>query len=320
MRPRLWYMNADFEAELAEAPAAYRRKPTIARRNHRLAPALLWLARVGDALLLDEPWTDDERREAARRGVDLVAPGNPSAGAGRVFTPWGWTESSIEAGERVGAIVEPVSRDVVVRVNSKIFSHRIERERGIAVEGASLAASLDELNAAAARACPGPNDKWVVKAPLGFAARDRVLGRGPALDAPSALWATRRIARGETLLFEPWLEVRREYGVQLEIARDGAVDALGISRMLTNGAGATTGYVLGDPVARERVADLVATAREVGRRLAEAGYWGPANVDALEHAGGLRPLLEINARHTMGLVALAVERELEPRAPTVWRP
>lgn len=41
-------------------------------------------------------------------------------------------------------------------------------------------------------------------------------------------------------------------------------------------------------------------------------------MDALEHAGGLHPLLEINARHTMGFVALAVERSLRPSEPVFW--
>ena len=34
--------------------------------------------------------------------------------------------------------------------------------------------------------------------------------------------------------------------------------------------------------------------------------------------GGLHPLLEINARHTMGFVALAVERSLQPSEPVFW--
>jgi hypothetical protein len=311
-------MNADFEAEIGAWPAPYHRTPTIARRNRRLALALLPLAREGDAVLVDAPWPAAARDEAAARGVEIVLPGGDARK--RRFTPWGWTPSAIAAGERAGAIVEPVPLDVVARVNSKRFSHEIERDLGIAPSGAMLAGSLEELERAVARACPGRGDKWVVKSLFGFAARERVLGRGPAIDPPSAVWAERRFARGGSLLFEPWLDVGREYGVQLRVRRDASVDLLGITRMVTNGAGATTGYLLGDPPPAERAGELEQVAREVGTRLAAAGYRGPANVDALEHAEGLRPLLEINARHTMGLVALAVERELRPAAPTLWEP
>ena len=45
---------------------------------------------------------------------------------------------------------------------------------------------------------------------------------------------------------------------------------------------------------------------------------GPVGVDALEHEGGLHPLLEVNARYTMGFVAVAVEKSLNPREPVFW--
>jgi hypothetical protein len=59
-------------------------------------------------------------------------------------------------------------------------------------------------------------------------------------------------------------------------------------------------------------------ARRAGERLFAEGYHGPVGIDALETAGGLHPLLEINARYTMGFVAVAVERALRPAAPTFW--
>jgi hypothetical protein len=264
MAPLLWHMNADFEAELAAWPETYRRVPTIARRNRRLAPVLMWLAGRGDALLLEPPWTDDERFEATRRGLTLVDPAEPPDCSGFELAPWGWSPSAVRAGEAVGARVEPVPIETVVWVNSKVFSHELERELGVAVAGADIARSRDELDALVTRACPGDADKWVVKAPFGFAARERVLGRGPRLDAPSALWANRRLARGEWLVFEPWLDVRRELGAQLRVVEDGAVTITGISRMLTNGAGVTTGFVLGETVEPDVVETLVATARVVG--------------------------------------------------------
>jgi len=313
-------MNADFEAELAAWPSPYRRLPTIERRNRRLAPVLLHLAAPGDALALARPWSDEERVASDRAGVALVASVDPDCGAGLALEPWGWTPSAVAFGMSVGATVDPVPVEIVARVNSKAFSHAVERELGVAVPGAGIAASRAEVDARLARICPGRGDKWVVKGLFGFAARERVLGRGPALDPASALWVERRVARGERLLVEPWLQVTREYGVQLDVARDGCVDVLGVSRMQTNGAGVTTGFVLGDRIEPDRAAELERIARDVGRRLADEGYRGPANVDALEHSGGLRPLLEINARRTMGLVALAVERERAPREPTVWAP
>jgi len=318
MTARLWHMNADFEAELAAPAGRYGRTQAFEELNRRLAPHLLWLAREGDGLLLEEPWPAALREEAGRRGVEMVSAKAAGGQAGRVFTPWGWTPTAVAAGGRAGAVVRPVPFETVARVNSKLWSHALERELGVALPGAALASTFEELAEAVARACPGAGDKWVIKSPYGFAARERVLGRGPFIEEPQAKWARRRVGRGETLIFQPWLEVVREYGVGLEVGEDGRVEVLGVSDLQTNGAGTGTGYILGRPPAPRRLDELERVARLVGERLYEEGYRGPAGVDALEHAGGLHPLLEVNARYTMGFVALAVEKSLRPSAPVFW--
>jgi hypothetical protein len=172
-------------------------------------------------------------------------------------------------GLRAGAEVRPPDFGVVARVNSKLWSHALEVEMGWALPGARVARTPAELDEAAARACPGAEDKWVVKSPYGFAARERVLGRGPRVGGAQGAWAFKRLARGEPLIFQPWLEVKREYGVVIEVSTEGSHRLLGVSDLRTNGA-------------------------------------------------GLHRLLEVNARYTMGFVALAVERELCPKEPTFW--
>ena len=315
-------MNADFEAELehwAFAPRrAYRRRPSFDALNRRLSERLLWLARAGDALLADEPWADSLVNEARARGVELISPARAENQSRRLFTPWGWTPDAVRAGENVGAVVEPLPFGVVARVNSKLWSHALEVELGVAIEGAATVSTLEELNEAARRACPRAGDKWVVKSPYGFAARERVLGRGPAVDGAQATWALKRLARGETLIFQPWLEVLREYGVVASVARDGSHTILGVSDLQTNGAGTGTGYVLGRPPSPGRMSELESIASAVCRRLHAEGYHGPAGVDAIEHARGLHPLLEVNARYTMGFIAVAVERAMKPAEPFFW--
>ncbi len=322
MTARLWYMNADFEPELATgAGGVYRRPHSFVALNRRLAPHLLHLAAAGDALLVEESPHASLTVEAARRGVELLTleEAEQQRQAHKIFTPWGWTPSVAALAARVGASVPPVSLDVVRRVNSKLWSHALEQELGIGMAGARAAASFAELEEAVARACPRADDKWVIKSPFGFAARERVLGRGARLEGAQATWARRRFATGETLIFQPWLERVREYGVTLEIAPGGEVDLIGISDLQTNGAGTGTGYLLGRKIDSGRRAELESVARAVAGRLFREGYVGPAGVDALEHAGGLHPLLEINARYTMGFVALAVERETNPPVPTLWK-
>lgn len=312
-------MNADFETELSHTVGTYRRLPFFDALNRRLAPHLLWLARAGDALLLGEPWSEQLQSEARRRGVELVSPEHSRQLSTHVFTPWGWTPSAVSAGEQAGAVVlSHVPFDIVARVNSKLWSHSLEVELGWAQPGASTASTLDDLRATVARVCPRAGDKWVVKSPFGFAARDRVLGRGPALEGSQARWCERRIMRGETLVFQPWLEVIREYGVVMEISPDGGSDIHGISDLQTNRAGTGKGYILGRRPSPQRVAALERIAGTVGERLFKEGYFGPVGIDALEHSRGFHQLLEINARYTMGFVAVAVERSFKPSEPIFW--
>jgi hypothetical protein len=318
MESRLWYMNADFETELAHPAGTYRRLPAFAALNRRLAPQLLWLARAGDALLLEEPWPQSLLEEARRREVELVTTAQAARQEPRVFVPWGWTRDAVATGESAGAIVRPVPFETVWRVNSKLWSHALEVELGVALPWATTASTFEELAEAVARACPLACDKWVIKSPFGFAARERVLGRGPLIAEPQGRWALRRLSKGETLIFQPWLEVKREYGLVMLISAEGACEIQGISDLQTNGAGSGKGYILGRQPPPHRVEELERIALLVGARLFEEGYSGPAGIDALEHAGGLHPLLEINARYTMGFVALAVERSLQPAGPIFW--
>jgi hypothetical protein len=104
----------------------------------------------------------------------------------------------------------------------------------------------------------------------------------------------------------------------MEVSPDGAYDIYGISDLQTNGAGTGKGYILGRPPTAHRLIELERIAGIVGERLFKEGYDGPVGIDALEHAGGLHPLLEINARYTMGFVAVAAENSLKPSSPIFW--
>src|SRR3982751_429161 len=90
MRGKLWYMNADFEMELAAGESPYKRPVSFEAINHRLAPRLLWLADPGDYLLLDRTPDSSIVEFSEQHGVALVVRGDPPP-SGLAFSPWGWT-------------------------------------------------------------------------------------------------------------------------------------------------------------------------------------------------------------------------------------
>jgi hypothetical protein len=84
---------------------------------------------------------------------------------------------------------------------------------------------------------------------------------------------------------------------------------VGISQLLTDQhggyRGSGTNDVEIDPAARETIRHKQ---RQAAERLQQAGYFGPAGIDAMIHRNGeqvaVRPIQDINARWTMGRMAL----------------
>ncbi len=317
-RPRLWYINTDCEAEWAALARGDRFVPPghFAAQNYILAFNLLkYLLRPGDGLLAPRSWWPGLAATAVAAGVELVPLDCPGDQSARQFTPWGWTPTARAIGEHAGAHLASPPLDVVARVNSKVYSHRLEHELGIAVTAARPVTSEAELVAQLRRYCSTIDDLWVVKHPYGVAARERILGRGPSIAPTAAVWCRRRFADGDTLLFEPWHTVVREYGVCSFTDAGGQTTVFGVSRPLTNGAGTLIGYDL-TPTPVPELLHHVAV--RVGSQLAAAGYYGPWGCDALELDHGWRPLLEINARWTVGFLALGVAARLSQTRGS-WR-
>jgi hypothetical protein len=313
---KLWYMNADFEMELANPPnKKYFCSDIVSEINQKLAPHLLWLAQKGDVLILAEPWSNEVKEFARKQEVELVSPTSKIKYPEKFFTPWGWTPSSISVGEKFGAIVNKVDLELIARINSKLFSFQLEKEWKIALPTAAVISSFPELEEIV-KVIKG---KWVIKSPMGVAARERVLGNGSSLTQGARVWIERKFKQKEQLIFQPWLEVIREYGIAMYILPNGEIDFVGVSDLQTNGAGTGIGYLLGRQIPSNRLVELKNIAKQVGNRLFQEGYTGPAGVDALEHSRGLHPLLEINARYTMGFVAIAVEKALSITTPTLWQ-
>ena len=132
---KLWYMNADFETELDNLSGNYRPLPYFQQINRGLSEHLLLLTNPGDAMLVEPPWPETLVAEADHRGVTLTWPNEQTDNSSKLFTPCGWTPSAIEICQRVGAVMPPISLEIVRRVNSKLFSHSLEFELGVALPG-----------------------------------------------------------------------------------------------------------------------------------------------------------------------------------------
>lgn len=294
--------NLDCEVTWAGGPPL---PGAVTARLALLATTLRVFARDDDdRLWLPAPVDPAQVPAAGAPRPRLVAGPVP---AGDDLLPWG--------------ALAPTDVAVARAVNDRRFAAVVAADLGVALPGARVVTSVDELRAhlAAGGAGASPTGAWVAKAPLTAAGRDRVRRRGDALDPPTATRLERLLARAGALVFEPWMARTLDVGQGGVVVAADRVELSPPHRAHCDAAGVIRGLVVDDGAALEpgERATLAATATAVGHRLAAAGYRGRFVVDAFVHdAGGARrlhPLCEINARLTFGLVARAwAERRGHP--------
>lgn len=236
-----------------------------------------------------------------------------------------------------GSVLHGPPGERVWEVNDKAFAARIAEQSGLVprrlrgtsarLEPAQLA-DPDAAEAAIDRAVSDWPD-WARARPClkprhGTSGRGRLQAVGGRIPREALQQAGPRLARSGGALLEPWLDRRADLSVQLRVDPDGAVVVLGTLELLVGPAGGWLGH-RGELDARGRVFSghpederLREAGAIVARAAFEAGYHGYAGVDGLVFADPdadvdvLRPVVELNARFTMGTVAVgAIRRVLD---------
>ena len=149
-------------------------------------------------------------------------------------------------------------------------------------------------------------------------------------------WLVEALAQHGGMVVEPWLERVHDFSVLYEKKRDG-VQLVGMTHMENDAAGRFLGSSVYpkwgsglDPEVAEflfRERDITAFYRDqMAGFFAEKlpGYVGPIGVDAMvfrkvDGRLGLRRIVEINVRMTMGRVALELHKKLNPARPGLLR-
>jgi len=225
--------------------------------------------------------------------------------------------------------------DVVREVHDKAFAHRVataERllpasiERCIApLEPDALRdpdRAIREIEAKLARWPAWTAGRFTLKPRFGTSGRGRIAGHAGRVAEVSGGFA--RLAESGGAMLEPWLKRTCDLSAQLWIASDQQLVLLGTTELLVEGSGLYRGH-RGFIDSRGRVTSgnrhdeaLREAAVAVAQAAIAAGYHGPCGVDAFafEVEPGrieLRPVVEFNARFTLGIVAIGWLRRALPR-------
>jgi hypothetical protein len=254
---------------------------------------------------------------------------------------WINTEAALGEARAAGCPLWGAAPAVVWRVHDKAFAHALAEREGLlpaplrgaiaVLEPGELQPDDAGLRALRARleALPAwARERFTLKPRLGSSGRGRVAGAGLAVDTPAIRGALARLAARGGALLEPWLERREDLSAQLCVGADGALRLLGTTRQVLTAAGLYRGQ-RGLVDARGRVVSgsrhdeaLREAAALAASGAAAVGFRGPCGVDAFSfvapagcaEAGELllRPLLELNARFTVGVVAIGLVRQQLP--------
>lgn len=307
--PSLFVGNFDFEHRLAygDGPLPQRLEAV----NARLSAAWVAIAEPGDAVLIAS-------RDAARELERLAELGLPRVRA--VYEPgeltehraifWGENEWALGFMMRWQLEWRGCDPAIVRRVNSRRFKHQLETTLDAALDNAVCTTSTEELMSAVASLV---ESGWVLKGEFGGAGREVRFDAGPISKADIA-WASNRFRRNLAVTVEPRLNTIEEAGIQFEIHRDGRAEFLGVTPLLTrpNGGYLGSGF-RNDASLIETWKEAIEICSEAAKLVAAEGYFGPLGIDAMRYrdAAGtirMRAIQDLNARYTMGCLALGLRR------------
>lgn len=309
--PRLFVGNFDFEHRLACGGGTIPRH--LDRLNAELAPVWTAIAEPGDAVWTPLPIAPTCFERLSKLGLPrLTRVDDPSTLPGwydLVF--WGENEWSRETGRRWcmrhGACDPTVAR----RVNSRRFKFALERQLGVELEGSAVAETPEELAAAIARL--NAERGWMLKGEFGGAGREVRFAAG-SLSGADVAWAKNRFRRGLVVTVEPRLDCVEEAGMQFHIGRSGEVSFEAVTPLMSRPSGGYLGNRFDDDSALPASwADAIGVGGRVAEAVAAEGYFGPLGIDAMRYRAAdgticVRPLQDLNARYTMGRIALGLRR------------
>ncbi len=195
--------------------------------------------------------------------------------------------------------------EIVAKVNSKVWSNDLARSLDLPGTGV-VVTTVEELSDAVTVLQPA-----VLKDPYGVSGRGALEIRDSRTLRAVLRTLAQQVAHGMRVEFlvQRKFEVRADFSAHVEIARGGAWRFRGIRRMMNRGFR----YLGSGPPNAElrRVIEdtgYLSIIERVAIALAQAGYHGPAGVDsALLADGSVVPVLEINARQSLGLLSLKLD-------------
>ena len=323
--PRLIWPNFDFEHELAIGES-WNPTQKLRQLNARFAPVLGALCEQQDLIVLPDCSTIRDRTLGGRTirfvSETVVRNSDDFRGHDWELIPWGVTSSLRNLAKSRDWLWNHPAPEVVKQWNDRLTS--VEREPKVLPFHAAprLIQSIEQL---LLLLNDRPDEKrWLVKARFGMSGRERLVGDDRELNATQLGWLEKRLAQQQILIWEPWLDIAEEVGLQYDISAAGGVRFLAALPLLNSPTGEYWGSRLNlSPDEQSHWQQAVKFGESLAMEAGRMGYFGPFSVDAIrfrdQDGVHIRPRMDINARWTMGRIAYEWEHNHAIPEGSEWR-
>jgi hypothetical protein len=204
--------------------------------------------------------------------------------------------------------------DTVRRVNSKYYSHKLIRELGLGDYG-HIVNSCSGLRETVTRMYDFGKG-FLIKDLMGVSGNGNQFFNSARLFDKIVQFLEKQESSGARIQFllEPCFDKESDFSCQLMVPETGPVQLVSIQRIYNNKF-TYLGAVTAEPSFLQWLGDrgYLDTVVRVGEQLRKDGYRGEVCIDSMILKGGtIIPIVEINARKSMGLINFRIDNRLEP--------
>ncbi|RAL21415.1 hypothetical protein [Thermoflavimicrobium daqui] len=198
----------------------------------------------------------------------------------------------------------------VRKVNSKVYSHQLRRRLSFKHDG-TIIRSVRELEMVGERFS---RDSFLIKDPYGVSGKGNLLIQSNRMLQRVIAYIQKQEQAGKkvTFLLEPYHNKVRDFSCHMVIEEQGDIRLLGIQEIINQQFNYMGSRSMSD-------LEIEALAQQgyieqmfmVAKALYEDGYFGYLGIDSMELTNGeIIPIVEINARQSMGLLNHALDQKL----------
>jgi hypothetical protein len=351
MSGKLFFFNPTCEMAVANAQVSYMPPAHLAKFETDLELILLYLGDRNDCIWVRQSMTDAFKRHLDQMGWPYPLPVNQlddiphSLLPLTQLSPWGWSPAMHKKFEPFKALMDqswhlnplstwnPAHRILLSRLTGQKVAQLV-KESGIEAKGLLSVPEIPERINSISRLVElerNLSSSILLKTPWSASGRGLFKIRDRNENVENNRWVLSKLKQQGCLMVEPFLNKLQDLSFHFKITYE-TIHYLGTTFFKSDSDGRFSGCFIGTPaivnmfdfLLSEAIEQSVQTLQQVFVEMhLSARYQGYVGVDAMlflndDGVVKLHPCIEVNLRHTMGLLNLFIQNRLHPESHGFW--